>query len=141
MTECLCRSKIMHGSYKWIIMLEKSRRPDLNVFHLKWIIATHGNWKNQNPEGRFWATSPFTLEMGQIAVSSKMSPRILIFFNCHGCQTFMLAEIYCYLRALKSWHKNIFLSGVHGIAISCCVIGVHWRWGILTMVMEFLVEF
>ena len=39
----------LHGSYKWIIMLEKYGRPDLNGFHLKWIIGTHGNWKNQNP--------------------------------------------------------------------------------------------
>ena len=23
-------------------------------------------------------------------------------FNCHGCQTFFLAEIHCYLSALKS---------------------------------------
>ena len=25
----------------------------LNVFHLKWIICTHGNWKDQNPGGCF----------------------------------------------------------------------------------------
>ena len=46
-----------HGSNKWIIMLEKWGRPDINVFHIKWIIAKHGNWKNQNPGGRFGATS------------------------------------------------------------------------------------
>ena len=46
-----------HGSYKWIIMLEKCGPPDLNVFHLKWIIGTHGNWMSQNPGGRFGATS------------------------------------------------------------------------------------
>ena len=34
-----------------------------------------------------------------LAGSSNMAPRILIFFNCHGCQTFILAEIYCYLGA------------------------------------------
>ena len=44
-----------HGSYKWIIMLEKCGRPDLNVFYLKWIIGTHENCKD--PGGCFWATS------------------------------------------------------------------------------------
>ena len=48
---------LYHGSYKWIIMLEKCGRPDLTVFHLIWIIGTYGNWKNQNPGGRFGATS------------------------------------------------------------------------------------
>ena len=47
----------MHGSYKLIIMLEKCGHPDINVFHIKWIIGNHGNWKNQNPGGRFGATS------------------------------------------------------------------------------------
>ena len=28
------------------------------------------------------------------------------FWFCHGCQTFILAEIHCYLSALKSWHNN-----------------------------------
>ena len=27
-----------------------------NGFHIKWKIGTHGNWKNQNPGGRFGAT-------------------------------------------------------------------------------------
>ena len=66
-----------HGSYRWIIMLEKCGQSDLNVFHLKWIIGTHGNGKNQNPWGRFRAGS------------SKTTPRILIFFNCHGCRLFI----------------------------------------------------
>ena len=30
---------------------------DINVFHIKWIIGNHGIWKNQNPGGRFGATS------------------------------------------------------------------------------------
>ena len=42
--------KSEHGSYKWIIMLEKCGRPDLNVFHLKWIIDTHGKVRT------FWET-------------------------------------------------------------------------------------
>ena len=28
-----------------------------NEFHIKWIISTHGNWKNQNSGIRFWAIS------------------------------------------------------------------------------------
>ena len=36
---------VAHDGYRWIIMLEKCRRPDLNVFHLKWIIGTQCNWK------------------------------------------------------------------------------------------------
>ena len=31
--------------------------PDINVFHIKWIIGNHGNWKNQNPGGCFGVTS------------------------------------------------------------------------------------
>ena len=46
-----------HGSYEWIIMLEKYGRLDLIVFHLIWVIGTYDNWKNQNPGGRFGATS------------------------------------------------------------------------------------
>ena len=46
-----------HGSYEWIIMHEKCGRPDSNGFQLKWRFGTHGNWKNQNPGGRFGATS------------------------------------------------------------------------------------
>ena len=48
-----------------------------------------------------------------LAGSSKTAPKILIFFkNCHGCQTFILAEIHCYLSTLKSWLNILFLSGV-----------------------------
>ena len=28
-----------------------------NEFHTKWRFGTHGSWKNQNPGGRFGATS------------------------------------------------------------------------------------
>ena len=45
------------GSYEWIIMLEKCGRLDLTVFHLILVIGTYGTWKNQNPGGRFGATS------------------------------------------------------------------------------------
>ena len=50
-------NKHKNFSYKWIIMLEKCRRPGINVFNIKLIIGNHGNWKNQNPGGRFGATS------------------------------------------------------------------------------------
>ena len=30
---------------------------DLTVYHLIWVIGIYGNWKNQNPGGRFGATS------------------------------------------------------------------------------------
>ena len=30
---------------------------DSNEFHIKWRFRTHGSWKNQNPGGRFGATS------------------------------------------------------------------------------------
>ena len=118
---------LFHGGYRCIILLEKCGRPDLNVFHLKWIIGTHGNWNNQNhggllelPSKQCCQFSPFTTKMGQnglnwqccLAGSSKTAPRILIFFNCHGCQTFILAEIHCQLSTLKSWHNNLLLSGV-----------------------------
>ena len=57
----LTRPKIqhvtLHGSYEWIIMLEKCGRLDPSVFHLIWVIGTYGNWKNQNPGGSFGATS------------------------------------------------------------------------------------
>ena len=48
---------IFHGSYWWIFMLIKCGHPYLNVFHLKWIIGAHGNWKHKNHGGRFGATS------------------------------------------------------------------------------------
>ena len=35
--------------------LKKCRCTGLIVFHFKWIIGTHGNWKNQNPRSRFRA--------------------------------------------------------------------------------------
>ena len=30
---------------------------------------------------------------------------ILVWSKFHGCQTFLLVEIHCYLSALKSWHN------------------------------------
>ena len=42
-----------------------------------------------------------------LAGSSKRAP-----INCHWCQTFFLAEVYWNLSAPKSWHNNLFISGV-----------------------------
>ena len=39
-------------------------------------------------------------------------PQFLFFFNCHGCQTFVLYEIHCHLSPPKSWHNNSFLDSV-----------------------------
>ena len=45
----------MHGSYEWIIMLEKCGRLDLTDFHLIWVMGTYGNWKKSNSWGSFWS--------------------------------------------------------------------------------------
>ena len=37
------------------IMLEKCGHPDFNVFHLKRIIGTHGNWKKSKSLWPFWS--------------------------------------------------------------------------------------
>ena len=52
-----------HGSYKWIIMLEKCGRPDSNEFQLKWRFGIHGNWKkSKKSKSKFW---------GRFGVTSK----------------------------------------------------------------------
>ena len=94
-------SRLMNGSYKWIIMLKKCGRPDLTVFHLIWIIGIYGNWKNQNPGAvlelpakQHCQSSPFTSEVGPnglnwqccLAGSSKTAPRILIFSITMGAK-------------------------------------------------------
>ena len=61
---------------------------------------------------------PFTSKMGQmgwIGSAVQNGTQDFEFFNCHGCITFILAEIHCYLSALKIWHNNLFLSGVGSI--------------------------
>ena len=108
-------------------MLEKCGRLNLTVFHLIWVMSTYGNWRNQNPGGSFGGTSYLLRQHCQfspflkwnwlnkqcfLAGSSKTATRILIFFNCHGCQTFILADIHCYLSALKIYYNIFFLSGV-----------------------------
>ena len=43
--ETLFQTKDSHGSYEWIIMLEKCGRLEFIVFHLMmiWVIGTYGN--------------------------------------------------------------------------------------------------
>ena len=63
-------------------------------FHIKWRFGTHGSWKNQNPRGRFGATSKKALHIQPIlpdflvngsnwqcclAGSSKTAPTVFIF--------------------------------------------------------------
>ena len=56
--------------------------------------------KDQNPGGRFGATSktalpiwPIYQEIGQ----NGLNWQDFYFFNCHGCQTLIFYEILCYL--------------------------------------------
>ena len=44
-------------------------------------------------------------------VAPKRPPGVY-FSNCHGCQTFILYKIHCYLSPPKSWHNNSFLGSV-----------------------------
>ena len=65
-------------------------------------------------------SSPFYLKKGPNGLKLEVLFSLLLqngpndfdCFNCHGCQTFFLADIHCYLSALKSWHDKLFLSGV-----------------------------
>ena len=100
-----------HTTYCWNIKWQKCARMGLNGFHIKCIIGTHCSKKNQNPGSPLGATSWTALPIWPIwpkvevngldwqcclAGSSKRAPRIFIFFNCHGCQSFILCEIHCY---------------------------------------------
>ena len=40
-----------------ILSVKNVFRMGLNGFHVKWMIGTQCNWKNQNPGSRFEATS------------------------------------------------------------------------------------
>ena len=46
-----------HSAYSWNIKWQKCARMGLNSFHIKWMIGTHCNWKNQNPGSPLGATS------------------------------------------------------------------------------------
>ena len=99
----------------------------LNGNQLKWIIGTHSNWKNQNPAGRFGATSWTALPIWPIwpifavngldwkcclAGSSKTAPMFLIVSIAIGADySFELIFIETYAPQFIG-HKNSFLSGV-----------------------------
>ena len=71
------------------------------------------------PDRQPCQSRPFTAKMGQMGwigsaawLVAPNSHKDFNFFNCYGCQTFILAEIHCYISALKSWHNNLFKCGV-----------------------------
>ena len=61
--------------------------------------------KTSKSWGPFWSY--------QLNSSANPGPKDFDFYNCHGCQTFFLAEILCYLSALKSWNNDLFISSFH----------------------------
>ena len=50
-------AKQAHTGYIKVIMQGKCERNTETTFDIKWVIGTYGRWKNQNPGGRFGATS------------------------------------------------------------------------------------
>ena len=98
-----------------------------NENKLKWIIGTHGNWKNQNPVGHFGATSKTALPIQPIhqengpnglywqcclAGSSKTAPRILIFSIAMGADySFEHFSIETYAPQFIG-HNEFFLGSV-----------------------------
>ena len=46
-----------HTGYIKVFMQGKCGRNTETTFDIKWVIGTYSNWKNQNPGGRFGATS------------------------------------------------------------------------------------
>ena len=106
-----------HTIYSWNIKWKKCARMGLNGFHIKCMIGTHCNWKNQNPVSRFGATSWTALLIWPIwpnfevngldwqccfAGSSKMAPRIFIFSTVLG------AENLSYVKSIET-HVRAFL--------------------------------
>ena len=92
-------------------------------FHIKWIFGRSVEKIKilgvvlELSGKQHWKFGPFTKQSGKMgwigsSGSSKTAPRILIFFNCSGCQTFILYEIYCHLSPPKSWHNKSFLGSV-----------------------------
>ena len=51
------QTKHPHSTYSWNIEWQKCVRMGLNSFHIKWMISTLCNSKNQNPGSCFGATS------------------------------------------------------------------------------------
>ena len=98
---------------------------DSNGFHIKF--STQGYWKKSKSWGPFWSyqlnsAANLTYLQGNPAQWAKSavlfswqlknSPQYFDFFNCHGCQTFILHEIHYYLSPPKSWHNNSILGSV-----------------------------
>ena len=97
-------------------MLERCGRGNLNIFHLKWIIGNHGNWKKSTSWGPFWRyqlnRTAIIAHLPQnwanlpnpqccLAGSSQMAPRILIFSIAMGADySFYAKTIETYARAL-----------------------------------------
>ena len=121
-------------------MHEKCGHSMDNRNKLKWIIGTHGNWKNQNPGGRFGATSqtarpiwPIHHKNGPnglnwqccLAGSSKTAPRILIF------STAMDADYSFELISIAHWvpaffmHNNSVLARVSWPQLPQLQLGVY----------------
>ena len=90
---------------------------------LKWIIGTHGNWKNKNPRGSFGATCQTALPIQSIwpifavnrlnwqcclAGSSKTAPRILIFSTAIGAKpSFYMKFIVIYAPAFFGYNNPV----------------------------------
>ena len=108
--------------YDWIIIPQKCRGIDSNWFQIRWIISTHGNWKNQNPGSPFWTALPIwpiwpNYEVNGLdwqcclAGSSKRAPRIFIF------SIFLGAEYSSYVKFIAIYGPTFF-----GYIISVLVI-------------------
>ena len=101
---------------------------DLNGNKLKCIIGIHGHWKNQNPGGRFGATSQTALPIQPIwpiflvdrlnwqcclAGSSKMAPRMLIFSMAMGANYSLELIFNETCTPQFNGHNNSFLASVN----------------------------
>ena len=114
--------RLTHSAYNWNNKWQKCARMGLNSFHIKWMIGTHCNWKNQNPGSTLGATSktalpiqPIYLKFGPnwpnwhccLAGSSQGAPRILIFSIAMGANyTFYVKSIEIQARAFLPLNKS-----------------------------------
>ena len=67
-------------------------------------------WSYQVNSSQHCQFSPFIKKIGKMGWIGRAQD--FDFFNCHGCQTFILAKIHCCISTLKSWHNDLFLSDV-----------------------------
>ena len=120
----LCSVLSRHTGYDWNNIPKKYEGKSSNGFHIKWIIGTHGNWKNQNAGSRFGATCKTALPIQTtngpnglnwqcfLAGSSKTAPMILIFSIAMG------ADYSSVLISIVHWvpqflmHNKSILGGV-----------------------------